>query len=571
MPEGNLHGSMSGAGALGAHMQGSGTTDYNALNNKPKINNITLVGNKTSDDLNLQNKINFPGDGSKYLDGEGNFTTPAGSGGSYSGLTDKPSINGVELNGNKSLSDLDIQEELDFPNNPLVFLNGEGNFVAIFVNYDNIANRPSINGHTLTGNQTSDDLDLQDKLPFDSNPNKYLNGAGSFTEVTGDYSNLSNKPSIGGVELDGDKSAAQLGLQRAITYPGDPDVYLNGQGNFTTPSAIKYYGSATGNPAILPDGTAGPFDSCECDIVAAQDLHGYSKPWAGGAGKNKIPLTVNDIKDLNTGFTWIDNTFTYNGVTVTLETDADGNLTKIATSGICSANFSIKLAENLSMTSGTYVLNGCNNGNTSTYYFQGFGNIDYTSGAGILEPDGETPFTLTATNNLIIRLHFRNTADMTDVELYPMIRVSGESSDFEPYTNICPISGYDASEINVSPSSDPGEGTTVTISFDETIYGGHLDVLSGELIITHGYIASYNSEVLPGAWISSEDEYIEGNNPTVGAEVVYELAAPTSDEVTGAVVDCLAGVNYVSCDTGDVTVVYVRDVQLALNYLFSQV
>ena len=32
---------------------GGGTTNYNDLSNKPKINNIELSGNKTSEDLGL--------------------------------------------------------------------------------------------------------------------------------------------------------------------------------------------------------------------------------------------------------------------------------------------------------------------------------------------------------------------------------------------------------------------------------------------------------------------------------------------------------------------------------------
>lgn len=34
-----------------------GTTNYNNLENKPKINNIELKDNKTSKDLNLQDKM----------------------------------------------------------------------------------------------------------------------------------------------------------------------------------------------------------------------------------------------------------------------------------------------------------------------------------------------------------------------------------------------------------------------------------------------------------------------------------------------------------------------------------
>ena len=55
---------------------GGGTSDYNALNNKPKVNNVTLSGDLTLADLGIQPAISFPGDGSKYLDGNGSFSTP---------------------------------------------------------------------------------------------------------------------------------------------------------------------------------------------------------------------------------------------------------------------------------------------------------------------------------------------------------------------------------------------------------------------------------------------------------------------------------------------------------------
>lgn len=41
------------AGRLSGNSGGSGTTNYNALDNKPKINNVELSGNKTTADLNI--------------------------------------------------------------------------------------------------------------------------------------------------------------------------------------------------------------------------------------------------------------------------------------------------------------------------------------------------------------------------------------------------------------------------------------------------------------------------------------------------------------------------------------
>ena len=49
----------SGGGSSGGGGSSSGTNDYNDLNNKPSINNVTLSGNKTLNDLNIQAKGNY--------------------------------------------------------------------------------------------------------------------------------------------------------------------------------------------------------------------------------------------------------------------------------------------------------------------------------------------------------------------------------------------------------------------------------------------------------------------------------------------------------------------------------
>lgn len=66
---------------------GTGTTDYVDLDNKPSINGVTLVGNKTGDDLGLGGSS-----------GTNNYQT----------LENKPSINGHVLNGNQTAAQLGI-------------------------------------------------------------------------------------------------------------------------------------------------------------------------------------------------------------------------------------------------------------------------------------------------------------------------------------------------------------------------------------------------------------------------------------------------------------------------------
>ena len=68
----------------------------------------------------------------------------------YNGLTHKPVINGVTLQGELSLDDLNIQEK------------GK-------VNYEETLNKPIINDVVLTGKKTATQLKLQDKMDTISN------------------------------------------------------------------------------------------------------------------------------------------------------------------------------------------------------------------------------------------------------------------------------------------------------------------------------------------------------------------------------------------------------------------
>ena len=79
-----------------------------------------------------------------------------------------------------------------------------------------------------------------------------------------------------------------------------------------------------------------------------------------------------------------------------------------------------------------------------------------------------------------------------------------------------------------------------TVTPTEPLYGlpeaedtVEVDV-DGDVTVTRrtGYIASYSDESLPGGWISSHDVYAVGTTPTTGAQVVYELAEPTTETLS---------------------------------------
>jgi len=104
---------------------------------------------------------------------------------------------------------------------------------------------------------------------------------------------------------------------------------------------------------------------------------------------------------------------------------------------------------------------------------------------------------------------------------------------------------------------EPYQGQTYSITFPSeagTVYGGTLDVTTGVLTVEWENIDSYAGETLPGEWISDRDVYASGTTPTTGAQVAYELATPTTVQLTAQDVETLTGINNVWSDSGDVTV-----------------
>jgi hypothetical protein len=424
--------------------------------------------------------------------------------------------------------------------------------------------------------------------------------------------------------------------------------------------------TATGNPITI-EASESNLVECVAKVEAIQDLHGYDKPWVGGAGKNKLPMTVEGIKSANTSGTWSGNVYTLSGVIFTLLTDSDGNLIGIKLGGTSSAdNVKLRIATNVVLSAET-ILNGITGGTASTY------RIDVTkTGSTDFLADGSK--TLSA-NTYTFDINIRFASVQLNTTLYPMVRLATETdSTFAPYENKSPITGQtevvikdvgknlcpytesgtinnsgkdmanDAyartpyiavnegveytfsvnplqgksirisinffsqkdthiiSELlqttnsinfvppagsnyikivlfttdNASPAIsyfenpqlelgttateyEPYKGKTYTIQLGDTIYGGELDVLTGKMRVTHGYIESYNGEPLPSTWISDRDEYSEGTTPTIGAQVVYELAEPYTIQLTPQQIRLLKGTNHLSCNTGDLTIKYYPD------------
>ena len=368
-----------------------------------------------------------------------------------------------------------------------------------------------------------------------------------------------------------------------------------------------------GNPLSFTTLSAQTAESTLIDLEPIQDLHGYDKPWVGGAGKNLAPMTVEDLKSVNNGGTWNGNTLTLFETSFTILTDANNNVIGIKINSLSAAegNRDFKIGgaygtTNLFAPSGTYTMS-LEGANSSIVSLGGYGNnviLNNTTMTTASCPDGVSFF--------LVRLNQGST--VSNVVVKPMLRKSTETdSSFAPYTNICPISGRSSVDLNVAESQSAEPTQELTISLGQTVYGAQIDLEKGEcvvewkkVIISGGitakdfqnklfqlaindieswtvdtpttylfasYLSNYtlsslranevfgicqyssNAYIRLGSditEISDANTYLSNNN----LEICYKLATPTTITLTPQAINLLKGNNYISTSGDKITLTY---------------
>ena len=179
------------------------------------------------------------------------------------------------------------------------------------------------------------------------------------------------------------------------------------------------------NPLVIETAAAQTAKSTIVEIEPIQDLHGYDHPWPAGGGKNLLPPIV---AGSNNGLTWTvssDGIVTING-TASSTTTIDGSF-------------------------GTYLwdgttncwLSGCPSGGSSTSYALRVDASEayysnYDTGSGVLlggDSISGTP--------LKFRIVIRSGIVCNNLVFKPMLEEGTSGTSYEPYSNICPISGLD--------------------------------------------------------------------------------------------------------------------------------
>lgn len=324
-------------------------------------------------------------------------------------------------------------------------------------------------------------------------------------------------------------------------------------------------------------------------IEPIQNLNGYDHPWFGGAGKNKLQNQATS-QTIN-GITWTvnpDGTVTANGTAT-----ASSYLTIWGDSSVAFED-AWEMTENMRLS--------CDSNAWSAPLSVSL----YSSDGRNMAAQGSSVDISAGQRIRQIRLYVPSGQTVSNIVFYPMLRASGTSSTYEPYENICPISGHDSVATHVSPTTTASDGQTYTTSLGRTVYCGTLDVVSGELVVDRamvdlgtlswaysstggGFASNLTSTAksqfkaicscypfkgsytlvndkeagfLYNTWILIKDSsYADASDfktAMSGQTLVYELATPQTYQLTPQQVELLTGTNNIWSD-GDITAEYGQD------------
>ena len=235
----------------------SGTTDYTALANKPQINGVVLTGDKSLADLGIQPA------GTYLTEIPAEYVTETElEGKGY--LTSVPAeyVTETELNGKGYLTTI---PDSYVENTDLAAVATSGSYndltdkPTIITSYNDLTDKPSIpQAYTLPTASTTTLGGVKVDGTTVTIEDGVITAHATSTGGTSDYSTLTNKPQIGGVELTGNKSLADLGIQAAGTYlteiPAEyvTETELNGKG-YITSAALTGYAQSADIPTATSD------------------------------------------------------------------------------------------------------------------------------------------------------------------------------------------------------------------------------------------------------------------------------------------------------------------------------
>ena len=243
-----------------------------------------------------------------------------------------------------------------------------------------------------------------------------------------------------------------------VTVNGTSVVDQNGVAVITMPELVK---AVQGNPIVIDD-AFGEVKKLDVELLPIQDLHGYDKPWAGGAGKNKLPYTPTYIPTSAASVAfdadhaiWLESGTTY--------TFSFAGITGATNWRTCLILFN---ANHERVYSGADVTSGLYGPNPSGQYYINGSNNTYLN----------STFTMNISCYVQIYFLLGDTASSSTMTK-PMLETGSTATTYEPYENICPITGHDSVTVGVTDGDSQSQSKTVTLP--HTVYGGKPNITTG--------------------------------------------------------------------------------------------
>lgn len=342
--------------------------------------------------------------------------------------------------------------------------------------------------------------------------------------------------------------------------------------------------------------------SAEVALEPQQDLHGYDKPWSGGNGKNKWGgLKVEKL----------------NSDQSTSASTSDWHSPKIMLNGATSLALTI-FENNSTYTSGSIGFVSYNSSGTV------LDDINFIYANQISTYPTTVVRTLTSGASYMYLRGYRSAGASGIVDIKAQLEFGSVATSYEPYENICPITGASDVDVNVADDyDDPQTLNTYTTSLGTTVYGGSVDVVAGTGTEEYGVLVFdgtqnlytsgsafryYDAGIADGdftsdpnvisSWLENKPNSagvpsfgqsgsannhniyfynatsISGvtdlasfktylsNNPLT---VVYKKATPTALTLTPTPVNLIEGTNYVFSPQGEITLEYGTNPNYIVN------
>ena len=217
--------------------------------------------------------------------------------------------------------------------------------------------------------------------------------------------------------------------------------------------------TVSGNPVVINDAIQGNATDLVVEVEPQQDLHGYAQPWAAGGGKNKFDKAY--LSDYDNYPTYEMNYHYTDPITLKPNT-----------------NYVISPTSTASLGSTYYVLYINPSASDPDYLVITNVDVKYPVNAG-------TPVIITFTTGAtgVIRFGVPNSIALDAyMTIDWQIEEGSTATSWTPYSNICPITGMDSVTVTRT-DGDGQQSASVSLAFDNTVYGGEVDFTSGVVTI----------------------------------------------------------------------------------------